>query len=177
MPYIEYELLQRLRMPGFPQSSFVSCSVMSNSLRPHGLWPWDSLHGILSMAFSKQESWSDCHALLQGIFLIQGSNLGLLHCKLILYHLSHQGSLWPAIRVGADHLCLIKDWTNLYSFFVFVFKFSLSLTYSYFWSEALQDSKWELCMFSQISSLWHIINYSFGLPSNVKLLKRTLLFR
>ena len=32
------------------------------------------------------------HSLLQGIFLIQGSNLGLLHCRWILYHLSHQGS-------------------------------------------------------------------------------------
>ena len=29
------------------------------------------------------------HALLQGIFLTQGSNLGLLHCRQILYHLSH----------------------------------------------------------------------------------------
>ena len=34
-----------------------------------------------------------CHALLQGIFLTQGSNPGLLHCRQILYHLSHQGSL------------------------------------------------------------------------------------
>ena len=31
------------------------------------------------------------HCPLQGIFSIQGSNLGLLHCKRILYHLSHQG--------------------------------------------------------------------------------------
>ena len=29
------------------------------------------------------------HSLLQGIFLIQGSNSGLLHCRWILYHLSH----------------------------------------------------------------------------------------
>ena len=33
-----------------------------------------------------------CHALLQGIFLTQGSNLGLPHCRRILYQLSHQGS-------------------------------------------------------------------------------------
>ena len=32
------------------------------------------------------------HFLLQGIFPTQGSNLGLLHCRQILYHLSHQGS-------------------------------------------------------------------------------------
>ena len=34
-----------------------------------------------------------CHALLQGIFPTQGSNPGLTHCRLILYRLSHQGSL------------------------------------------------------------------------------------
>ena len=32
------------------------------------------------------------HALLQGIFPTQRLNLGLLHCRQILYHLSHQGS-------------------------------------------------------------------------------------
>ena len=31
-------------------------------------------------------------SLLQGIFLTQGVNLGLLHCRRILYCLSHQGS-------------------------------------------------------------------------------------
>ena len=33
-----------------------------------------------------------CHALLQGIFLTQGSNPGLPHCRRILYYLGHQGS-------------------------------------------------------------------------------------
>ena len=32
------------------------------------------------------------HALLQGIFPTQGLNPGLLHCRQILYNLSHQGS-------------------------------------------------------------------------------------
>ena len=31
-------------------------------------------------------------SLLQGIFPTQGSNPGILHCRLILYQLSHQGS-------------------------------------------------------------------------------------
>ena len=41
-----------------------------------------------------------CHFLLQGIFLTQGSNSGLPHCRQTLYHLSNQGSLllsWPAL--------------------------------------------------------------------------------
>ena len=34
-----------------------------------------------------------CHFLLQGIFPTQGLNPGLLHCRQMLYCLSHQGSL------------------------------------------------------------------------------------
>ena len=46
--------------------------------------PVSSAHGILRARSS--------HSLLQEIFPTQGSNLGLLHCRQILYHLSHQGS-------------------------------------------------------------------------------------
>ena len=51
----------------------------------------------LSMEFSRQEYWNGYwvnHCFLQGTFLIQGLNPGLLHCRRILYHLSHQGSPW-----------------------------------------------------------------------------------
>ena len=41
----------------------------------------------LSGEFSRQEYWS--HFLLQGIFLTQGLNLGLLHFRQIPYHLSY----------------------------------------------------------------------------------------
>ena len=34
-----------------------------------------------------------CHSLLQGIFPIQGSDTGLLHFRLSIYHLSPQGSI------------------------------------------------------------------------------------
>ena len=52
--------------------------------------PWTvACQAPLSMEFSRQEYWS---ALLWGIFLTQGSNPGLLHCRWILYHPSHQGS-------------------------------------------------------------------------------------
>ena len=48
--------------------------------------PGSSVHGIL------QNTEVDSHSLLQGIFPTQGSNPGLLHCRQILYLLSHQGS-------------------------------------------------------------------------------------
>ena len=57
---------------------------MSDSLWPCGLYsPWNSPGwntGVGSLS------------LLQGIFPTQGSSPGLLHCRWILYPLSHQGS-------------------------------------------------------------------------------------
>ena len=50
--------------------------------------------GSSSMGFSRQECGVGCHALLQGISPTEGSNPGLPHCRWILYHLSHQGSLY-----------------------------------------------------------------------------------
>ena len=46
-------------------------------------YPWDS---------PGRKTGVGCHSLLQGIFLTQGLNLCLLHCRQILYHLSHQKS-------------------------------------------------------------------------------------
>ena len=60
------------------------CSVISDSLQPHGLYsPWNSLG---------QNAGVGSLSLLQGIFPTQGSNPGLLHCRQILYQLSYQGS-------------------------------------------------------------------------------------
>ena len=47
------------------------------------LCPWD---------FPSKNTGVGCHFLLQEIFPTQGLNPGLLHCKQMLYHLSHQGS-------------------------------------------------------------------------------------
>ena len=63
-----------------------SCSVVSNSLQPHGLYPtrllcpWD---------FPGNSTGVDCHFLLQEIFPTQRSNPGLPHCRQMLYRLSH----------------------------------------------------------------------------------------
>ena len=56
-----------------------SRSVVSNSLRPHGLYtPWDS-------------PGQDTGVGIQGIFSTQGSNPGLPNFRWILYQLSHKG--------------------------------------------------------------------------------------
>ena len=57
--------------------------------------PWAVAHqDPLSMGILQARKRVDCYALLQGIFPTQGSDPGLLHCRQILYHLSHQGSPW-----------------------------------------------------------------------------------
>ena len=79
----------------------VSHSVISNSLQCHGLQlcrllcPWNSPGKNTGVGF---------HFLLQEIFQTQGLNPGLLHCRQILYRLSHQGSPkileWVACPLG-----------------------------------------------------------------------------
>ena len=51
--------------------------------------PGSPVHGILQAGMLE---WVN-HFLLQRIFLTQGSNLGLVHCRQILYQLSHQRRL------------------------------------------------------------------------------------
>ena len=45
-----------------------------------------------SMGFSRQEYWRGLPFPSPGIFLTQGSNLGLPHCRQMLYPLNHQRS-------------------------------------------------------------------------------------
>ena len=69
------------RVPQWSESR----SVVSDSLRPHGLYgPWNS---------PGQNTRVDSLSLLQWIFPIQESNWGLLYCRWILCQLSYQGSL------------------------------------------------------------------------------------
>ena len=64
----------------------VSRSVMSKHLPPHGLYPNRLLCPWISPSKNTRVG---CHFLLQGIFLTQGLNPGLLHYRQILYHLSY----------------------------------------------------------------------------------------
>ena len=69
-----------------------SCSLMFNSLWPHGLYsPWNS---------PGQNTGVGSLSLLQAIFPTQGSNPGLLHCRRILYQLSHKGNTIILERVA-----------------------------------------------------------------------------
>ena len=81
-----------------------SRSVVSNSLRPHGLYSPRNSPG--------QNTGVGRLFLLQRIFPTQGSNPGLPHCRQILYQLSHKGSpcsskWWPNWEIGIDIYTLL----------------------------------------------------------------------
>ena len=72
------------------KSESVSLSVVSDSFET----PWFVTCQVpLSTGFLRQEYWSRLSFPSPGIFLTHGSNPGLLHCRQILYHLSHQGGI------------------------------------------------------------------------------------
>jgi len=78
-----------LSTPGQPHgvyhqsSAKVKMKVKVAQSCPFSATPWNS---------PGQNTGVGSHFLLQGIFPTQGSNPGLLHCRQILYQLSHQGS-------------------------------------------------------------------------------------
>ena len=91
-----------------PRSQWEESESKSHSVMSNSLWP----HGLHSPCYSPgQNTGVSSLSLLQGIFLTQGLNPGLLCCKWILffclfvlckwilYQLSHKGSpLWPWVR-------------------------------------------------------------------------------
>ena len=76
-----------------------SRSVVSNSLRPHGLCsPWIS---------PGQNTGVGTLSLLQGIFPTQESNRGLLHCRRILYQLS-PGEYNLSLVINKNHFYFLS---------------------------------------------------------------------
>ena len=114
----------------------VSCSDVSDSLRPHRLQPartlcpWDS---------PGKNSGVGCHGLLQ-IFPAQGWNQGLLCCRQILYCLSYRKSK--------------KNLSGCFSHnHVTLFPTIRPLKSSYFasWTRAQLESDTVQCMFQEIN--------------------------
>ena len=88
-PRSTYSRLGQLCLSSSSISESESRSVMSDSLQPHGLYSlWNS---------PGQNPGVGSLSLLQRIFPTQESNRGLLHCRGILYQLSHQGSPFPTV--------------------------------------------------------------------------------
>ena len=82
-----------------------SCSTLCNPMdcSPSGSCPWNC---------PGKNTGVGCRFLLQQIFLTQGSNPGLLHCRQILYHLSHQGTLANNVLANPTFTLYYSPWES-----------------------------------------------------------------
>ena len=113
----------------------LSHSVVSDSLRPYGLWPTRLL---CPWNFPGKNTGVGCHFLLQGIFPSQGTNpslLWLLHWPTDSLSLSHLGSLTTSFSHGhrrySEKYIFKKSietnsWPNRWYFFFYLFCFCSS---------------------------------------------------
>ena len=145
------------------------CDSMDCSL------PGFSVYGI----FPGKSTGVGCHFLLQGIFLTQGSNLGLPHFRQMLYPLSHhygtclpraQGapcyfSSWIPLRVVGQRLAvsnnlslqnLIVNNTSCFSLFAGSYKMALTSRLSRMWEWSLEERVGEFLR------LWLSMQYSLN---------------
>ena len=103
------QVTQAERTPGGESAGAPRCPLAQS--RPalchpmHGRLPGSSVHG----GSPGKNTGVGCHSLLQGIFPTQGSSRGFLHCRWILYRLSHQGRhLWEhPYRAGGKKRFLV----------------------------------------------------------------------
>ena len=124
------DCVQNIEIAFYPQSE--SCSVVPDSLRPHGLYsPWNS---------PGQNTGAGSLSLLQGIFPTQVLNPDLPHCRQILYQLSHKErprilervtysfsrrSSWPKNPIGSAALQVDSLPAELSGKLVFFFNFNI----------------------------------------------------
>ena len=88
-----------------------SCPTLCYSMNTRLLRPCDFLGKSTEVG---------CHFLLQGIFRPQGSNLGLLHCRQMLFHLSptqaqflgQEDSLEETVITHSSILAWRNPWTE-----------------------------------------------------------------
>ena len=98
--------------------------VTMELLVAQGVWlcvtPWAAAARLLCPRDSPdKDTGAGWHFLLQGIFSTQGSNPGLLHCRQILYHLSHQEGMYLNVMETIydkyrANIVLVKSWTLLF---------------------------------------------------------------
>ena len=98
----QFQFIYSFSMPVCVCSVTQSCLTLCNPMDCSLLG--SSVHGISQGRIPEL----GCHFLLQEIFPTQGLNLGLPHCRQLLYHLSHRGSPWEErgflFTLGRCHL-------------------------------------------------------------------------
>ena len=93
--------------------------------------PWAiACQAPLFIGFSRQEYWNSLRFLLQRIFPTQGSILGLLHCRQILYQLSHrEASIYSVVLVSGVNKWLSYIYMYMYIYIYIPFYISSVICY------------------------------------------------
>ena len=120
----------------------MKAKVLSHSAISDSLWP-DGLYQSPLWNSPGKNTGMDSHSLLQGIFPNQGLNPGLLHCRQILYCLSHQRSPLKAYKNLKDVLGEKKYVCKIVSIRFYNFSICLLISYMLFNVDSM-DSFWLL---------------------------------
>ena len=105
-----------------------------------------------------------CHFLLQGIFLTQESNPGLLHCRQILCQLSYKGSPLASIQFSSAQMFSI---TTEYLVQHFYFHLSVSPNLNCFSCKPSEVRSWFLFLLIQSDYLGFLIRVFVPFKCNV----------
>ena len=115
--------------------------------------PWTTVHGILQARILEQVDFPFSRGSLT-----QGSNPDLLHCRWILYQLSHKGSprilewvAYPFSRGSSWH----RNWTGV-SCVAGRFFASWATREAQSWGEEIKNAEWLNCVLN-----WQLSNWDF----------------
>ena len=170
----------------------LGCSVMPNSLQSYELQPasllclWD---------FKGKNTGVSRHSLLQGIFPTQESNPGLLHCRQILYPLSHEGSLSLLVYRKTIYFCIRIFILKLYWIYFSSVQFSHSVMSDFLRPHELQHawlpcpspaprvysnscpwSRWLNFLLVLINFWWRLQAFPSRIPRHLQIVTCLLLF-
>ena len=120
-------------------------SVMSDSLWSHGLWPTRLLYPWNSLG---KNTGVNCHFLLQGIFLTQGSNSNFLHLPALKHGFFTISATWEPVSYALLNRRFEKLSGNVES----RNKLRFHLITSYFLM--LSDPIFKILVWPEITSYW-----------------------
>ena len=137
------------------------------------LWPRDPMEPsrlLCSWDSLGKNTGVGSHSLLQGIFPIQGSHPGILHCSQILYHLTHQvNHSYQSPQPLATLFFIISIWHNVNPTIFFLFNWEAKQCWKK-WQRG-EKSKIEpsVLVFTEAPRLPNTITFQsklFGLPTH-----------
>ena len=116
------------------------------------------------MGFSRQEYWSGCHFLLQGILLTQESNPGLLHCRQIIYPLSYAVTETYRFLIGAHQTeNIFKELWN----WITIWEMSSALLVIKYRHDSLSDTVCLLSWWFKIHIIYELV-WCFWSPETIQ---------